>query len=124
MTSTDIRIARFFSVFVACVTFAFSARSGAAGSPATSQTEALSASPHLPPLGLRLRDIKPALHRFIGLLQAHSRSSGRRNLDCGDGECVVKARRCVTGWLEADGHVGGIGWCNIGEMIDKAKNQN
>lgn len=57
MTSTNIRDGRRLLLLLACVAVAFSARADAAPSPATAQTEAPTVSLHLPPLGLRLRDM-------------------------------------------------------------------
>lgn len=61
MTSIDIRIARYMFLLLACVAFAFSARAVVATSSATpsatAQAEAPTVSLHLPPLGLRLRDM-------------------------------------------------------------------
>jgi serine protease Do len=69
MTYTDIRIARYVFLLVACVAFMFSARAGAAGSPATSQAEAPTVSLHLPPLGLRLRDMSAKEREDLKLKQ-------------------------------------------------------
>lgn len=57
MTSTNIREGRCLLLLLACVAVAFSARADAAPLPATAQTEAPAVSLHLPPLGLRLRDM-------------------------------------------------------------------
>lgn len=69
MTSTNIREGRCLLLLLACVAVAFSARADAAPSPATAQTEAPAVSLHLPPLGLRLRDMTVKEHEDLKLKQ-------------------------------------------------------
>jgi serine protease Do len=69
MTSKDIRIARSLFLLVTCAAFVFNAYSGTAGSPATPQVEAPTASLHLPPLGLRLRDMSAKEREELKLKQ-------------------------------------------------------
>lgn len=69
MTSTNIREGRCLLLLLACVAVAFSARADAAPLPATAQTEAPAVSLHLPPLGLRLRDMTVKEHEDLKLKQ-------------------------------------------------------
>lgn len=61
MTSTDTRISRYVGLLLACMTLALSTRSAAAELPADINKslgkDAAPVSLHLPPLGLRLRDM-------------------------------------------------------------------